>query len=157
MKIRLKRPYDLDTQIYSRILTIGFGPSVVSDEDAVPWSWAIEIGWRWLPLLRWRYTSRAWQGWPPAGTVLASEWTGRERELIGWEWPLMCRRRTAAAMLAERYNHRWSPFYDPTMVEPITITSQEILAAMEAEMEKYFHDPDKQHASSDDCRQSEHR
>ncbi|HVQ44540.1 MAG TPA: hypothetical protein VMT30_06245, partial [Candidatus Saccharimonadia bacterium] len=43
--------------------------------------------WRWLPLIRWRYLSRAWQGYPPAGYVLASDWTGRERELIGWSWP----------------------------------------------------------------------
>lgn len=36
-----------------------------------------------LPRILMRYTSRAWQGWPPAGYHLATDWTGREREFIG--------------------------------------------------------------------------
>lgn len=50
------------------------------------------IAWRWLPLLQWRYLPRAWQGFPPAGYVLACDWTGRERELIGWTWPFSVER-----------------------------------------------------------------
>lgn len=50
------------------------------------------IAWRWLPLLQWRYLPRAWQGFPPAGYVLACDWTGRDRELIGWAWPFSVER-----------------------------------------------------------------
>lgn len=81
MKFYLTELDPLDRGIYHREL-------VVERADGRAWSFK----WRWLPLVRWRYLSRAWQGYPPVGYVLASDWTGRERELIGWEWPMSARR-----------------------------------------------------------------
>jgi len=76
MKFYLTAVDPLDSGIYDREV-------LVERTDSRAWS----LKWRWLPLIRWRYLSRAWQGYPPAGYVLASDWTGRERELIGWSWP----------------------------------------------------------------------
>lgn len=44
------------------------------------------IAWRWYPLIMWRYFPRAWQGFPPAGTTMATDWTGRDREVMGVVW-----------------------------------------------------------------------
>jgi hypothetical protein len=80
MKIYPTSVDPLDRGIYDREV-------LVERADGRTWS----LKWRWLPLIRWRYLSRAWQGYPPAGYVLASDWTGRERELIGWSWPACVR------------------------------------------------------------------
>lgn len=91
----------LDRGIYHREL-------VVERADGRAWSFK----WRWLPLVRWRYLSRAWQGYPPAGYVLASDWTGRERELIGWEWP-MSARRVDLVVVEDRDEPEPVPAYEP--------------------------------------------
>lgn len=45
-----------------------------------------KFSWRWYPLFMWRYFPRAWQGYPPAGVIMATDWTGRDRELMAIAW-----------------------------------------------------------------------
>lgn len=72
------------------------------------------VAFRWLPIVRWRYLSRAWQGWPPAGERLATDWTGRERELIDWEWPWRAHAWTAKQLDAARFYHEFARDTLPT-------------------------------------------
>jgi hypothetical protein len=74
-------PFPIIPRLYDRVLVINY-----ADRRS------LVIAWRWLPVVRWRYLSRAWQGEAPPGCVLATDWTGRTRELIGWEWPIAARR-----------------------------------------------------------------
>jgi hypothetical protein len=76
MKFYLTDLDPLDKGIYHHEL-------LIERADGRAWSFA----WRWLPLIRWRWLSRAWQGYPPPGYTLATDWTGRTRELIGITWP----------------------------------------------------------------------
>lgn len=70
-------PFPIIPRLYDRALVVSIGRGRLC-----------VFAWRWLPVVRWRYLSRAWQGDAPAGYVLATDWTGRTRELIGWEWPV---------------------------------------------------------------------
>lgn len=44
----------------------------------------LELYGNWLPKLHWRYVLP----WAPPGEHVASDWTGRARELIGVRWPI---------------------------------------------------------------------
>lgn len=68
----------------------------------------LALAFRWLPIIRWRYLSRAWQGYPAHGEFLATAWTGRERELIGWEWPVKLHTWTGSQLAAARFHHEFA-------------------------------------------------
>lgn len=50
------------------------------------------LKWRWLPIIQYRFLPRAWQATAPDGFVASWSWTGRDRELIGWFWPIAVER-----------------------------------------------------------------
>lgn len=80
MKPNYRRPdeddYLFPSRHYDRLLIVG----------------GYVVAWRWWPFVRWRYFPCAWGTRHPGDAVEATDWTGRDRELIGVDWPFTVRR-----------------------------------------------------------------
>lgn len=80
MKPRFRRPgeddYLFPSRHYDRLLTVG----------------EYVIAWRWRPFIRWRYFPRAWGDHRAGPGIEATNWTGRNRELIAVDWPFTVRK-----------------------------------------------------------------
>lgn len=93
-------PFPFGLSFYDRVFVLAIGPGEI---EGCPFAHVIIFAFRWRPILRWRFLSRAWQGDPPTGYILATDWTGRDREIIGWDWPVAYRRWKSAQIRATTF------------------------------------------------------
>lgn len=90
MNIRFLRPGDFNEPRFSAYVPDWLYSLVIiveTDDEDRAWLFAVSL----LPVLFWRYYPRAWgvPTDPAAVEVDASAWTGRDRELIYWTWPVL--------------------------------------------------------------------